>query len=102
MPPAPLGWLVLCHGVSGRFSVYYGMADARMGVARLTLSAVLPPAGGALGTLLGRCPAMIAPWPRHAPDELAFMIFDALCRVSTDFVGAERRAAWASVPLTAV
>lgn len=46
--------------------------------------------------------AELPAWPRHAPDELAFMIFDAQCRVSTDFVGAERRAAWASVPLTAV
>jgi para-nitrobenzyl esterase len=40
----------------------------------------------------------LPPWPQHTPEGLAFMLFDAHSRVSRDFVGAARRAAWARVP----
>ena len=40
----------------------------------------------------------LSTWPRHTPDGLAFMVFDAQPWVSRDFVGAARRAAWAPVP----
>jgi carboxylesterase type B len=33
----------------------------------------------------------LPPWPKHTLEGLVFMIFDARCRVSTDFVGAIRR-----------
>jgi predicted GH43/DUF377 family glycosyl hydrolase len=32
-------------GLSNRFDVYYGMADSRIGVARLDMPDVLPPEG---------------------------------------------------------
>ncbi|MEO8287811.1 MAG: carboxylesterase/lipase family protein [Chloroflexota bacterium] len=41
-------------------------------------------------------------WPRYTPDDPAFMSFDVPRRVSSDFIGAERRAAWEPVPLTAI
>ena len=40
----------------------------------------------------------LPPWPKHTLDGLAYMSFDAPSRVCTDFVGPERRAAWAPVP----
>ena len=33
-------------GMPDRFDVYYGMADRRIGVARLDLPLILPPSGG--------------------------------------------------------
>jgi hypothetical protein len=37
-------------------------------------------------------------WPRHTPDGLAFMRFDAEPSIGSDFIGQQRRAAWAPVP----
>lgn len=41
-------------------------------------------------------------WPMHTPDGLDYMVFDAECRIERDSIGAERRAAWASVPDIAI
>lgn len=41
-------------------------------------------------------------WPKHDPSQLAYMGFDVQPAIGFDYVGAERRAAWASVPIEAV
>lgn len=44
-PMPPGGREPHCLGLPDRFDVYYGMADNRIGVARLDLPDVLPPSG---------------------------------------------------------
>jgi para-nitrobenzyl esterase len=46
--------------------------------------------------------AALPDWPTHTPDGRDFMVFDAQCRIERDWIGAERRAAWAAVPDIAI
>lgn len=44
----------------------------------------------------------IPEWPLHAPSEPQYLKFDTTIAVANYYLGSERRAAWQSVPLTAL
>jgi para-nitrobenzyl esterase len=79
-PPLPLDWNDTAQRLADR------MQDAFIAFAR----------SGSPQT------AALPEWPVYTPDKLEFMVFDAECRIGRDPVGAERRAAWASLPAVAI